>query len=459
MASFTDFQDGYERTWASLQIRPEKLATVRELAQQLAAGKLRYREIEARTGVPWWFVGLCHYRESAFDFDTYLGNGQTLGRRTTIVPKGRGPFTGPQAFVEGAVDALRLQGLIGVGDWSVARALYRLEGFNGYGYHGRGVNSPYLWGGSTAYGPPGARGGKFVRDHVFDPNVVDTQIGTAVILRSLIDIDATVALAAPRAVEAAVSREPDDELADSTLWVQQSLNRLGAAPPLVEDGRNGPRTMAAVAMFQERCGLDDSGLADARTIAAIQEALRPAPDRAVLARIQDLERQVAARAASPTQTAPLHSAPLQPAPMHPAVIAPAAPVPAAPPADAAARLDELLQALRRQIDGARLPTAQIRPGPPAARPAGTVLGPVNGALGQTIGQLLSGKKSAIGIVGAVVTQILSQVPAGTGLGQVLAQLTPAFGLSPYTMPIFIALTAWGVLGKFEKWNARAGQAA
>ena len=141
------------------------------------------------------------------------------------------------------------------------------------------------------------------------------------------------------------------------------------------------------------------------------------------------------------------------------MIAPAAPVPAAPPADAAARLDELLQALRRQIDGARLPTAQIRPGPPAARPAGTVLGPVNGALGQTIGQLLSGKKSAIGIVGAVVTQILSQVPAGTGLGQVLAQLTPAFGLSPYTMPIFIALTAWGVLGKFEKWNARAGQAA
>ncbi|MGU3468143.1 peptidoglycan-binding protein [Methylobacterium sp. C33D] len=454
MAAFKDLQDGYERTWASLEIRPEKLAAVRKLAQQLAAGKPRYQEIEARTGVPWWFVGLCHYRESAFDFGTYLGNGQKLGRRTTIVPKGRGPFTGPQAFVEGAVDALRLQGLIGVGDWSVARALYRLEGFNGYGYHGRGVNSPYLWGGSTAYGPPGARGGKFVRDHVFDPNVVDTQIGTAVILRSLIDMDATVALAAPRAVEAAVSREPDDELADSTLWVQQSLNRLGATPPLVEDGRNGPRTMTAVATFQERCGLDDTGLADARTVAAIQEALRPAappaaPDDAVLARIRDLERQVAARA----------DIPMHPAPMHPVVIAPAAPVPAAPPADVAARLDELLQALRRQIDGARLPTAPALPGPPTARPEGAVLGPVNGALGQTIGQLLSGKKSAIGIIGAVVTQILSQVPAGTGLGQVLAQLTPAFGLSPYTMPIFIGLTAWGVLGKFEKWTARAGQAA
>lgn len=168
----------------------------------------------------------------------------------------------------------------------------------------------------------------------------------------------------------------------------------------------------------------------------------------MLTRIQDLERQLAARAVTPMQPAPM-----QPASMPPVVIAPAA-----PPADVAARLDEFLQALRRQIDGARLPTAPILPGPPAARPDGAVLGPVNGALGQTIGQLLSGKKSAIGIIGAVATQILSQVPLNTGLGQVLAQLTPAFGLSPYTMPIFIGLTAWGALGKFEKWNARAGQA-
>jgi hypothetical protein len=43
------------------------------------------------------------------------------------------------------------------------------------------------------------------------------------------------------------------------------------------------------------------------------------------------------------------------------------------------------------------------------------------------------------------------VPSGSGLGQVLAMLTPAAGLSPYTMPIFLGLTAWGVLGKMEKW--------
>ncbi|MCJ2057186.1 peptidoglycan-binding protein [Methylobacterium sp. J-048] len=446
MPSFKDFQDDYEQIWASLQIRPEKLALVRKLAQQLASGKSRYQEIESRTGVPWWFIGLCHYRESSFNFDTYLGNGQPLERRTTIVPKGRGPFTGPQAFAEGAIDALRLEGLVGVSDWSTPRALYRLEGFNGYGYHGKEVNSPYLWGGSTAYGPPSARGGKFVRDHVFDPNAIDTQIGTGVILKSLIDIDASIELMAPRSIKVDVLREPDDELADSTLWVQQSLNRLGAVPSLVEDGRNGPRTMTAVSKFQARRGLDDTGLSDAHTIAAIQEALHPAgPGNAVLTRIHDLERHVAMKAAATTQ----------PVSMHPMVISSANVAPAMPPIDVAARLDDLLQALRRQIDGAQFATARATPGLASAGPDGAALGQVNGALGETIGQLLSGKKSAIGITGAVVTQILSQVPLSTGLGQVLAQLTPAFGLSPYTMPIFIGLTAWGVLGKFEKWAAGA----
>jgi hypothetical protein len=80
------------------------------------------------------------------------------------------------------------------------------------------------------------------------------------------------------------------------------------------------------------------------------------------------------------------------------------------------------------------------------------LGPVNGALGETIGNLLNGKKAGIGITGAMLTSVLSQVPPGTGLGQVLTMLTPSAGLSPYTMPIFLAMTAWGALGKMEKWS-------
>jgi hypothetical protein len=79
------------------------------------------------------------------------------------------------------------------------------------------------------------------------------------------------------------------------------------------------------------------------------------------------------------------------------------------------------------------------------------LGQVNGALGETLGNLLNGKKTAIGIIGALLTSLLSQVHSTTGLGQVLTLLTPENGLSQFAMPTFLALSAWGALGKFEKW--------
>lgn len=193
MASFAQYRAAYEKNWASLKIRPGRLAEVTREANAIKGNKTRYLECEKRTGVPWWFIGLCHYRESHFNFSTYLGNGQSLNRVTTIVPKGRGPF---KSFTDGAEDAMMLMGFIGMNDWSIARTAYRLEGFNGYGYHPRGVNSPYLYGGSTCYGPPEAKGGKFPRDHVFDPNIVDSQLGTLTVLKKLMELDNSINLGA-----------------------------------------------------------------------------------------------------------------------------------------------------------------------------------------------------------------------------------------------------------------------
>jgi hypothetical protein len=86
-----------------------------------------------------------------------------------------------------------------------------------------------------------------------------------------------------------------------------------------------------------------------------------------------------------------------------------------------------------------------------------VLGQVNGALGETLGKLLDGKKTAIGVIGSLATALLSAVPPSSGIGQVLAMLTPAAGLSGFSLPIFIAITAWGVLGKMEKWAGNSPQ--
>jgi hypothetical protein len=83
------------------------------------------------------------------------------------------------------------------------------------------------------------------------------------------------------------------------------------------------------------------------------------------------------------------------------------------------------------------------------------LGQVNGALGQTIGNLLDGKKTAIGIFGGLLSTLLpalgatatASAPAG-----LLAGILPAFaGLPQIGIPISIAIFAWGVLGKLEKW--------
>lgn len=83
------------------------------------------------------------------------------------------------------------------------------------------------------------------------------------------------------------------------------------------------------------------------------------------------------------------------------------------------------------------------------------LTPVNGALGETIGKLLNGRKSAIGIIGALLTSILGQTGDGSILGKLVNAVVTAIpalsGLSGPLLPIFIAMAVWGVLGKQEKW--------
>jgi hypothetical protein len=78
------------------------------------------------------------------------------------------------------------------------------------------------------------------------------------------------------------------------------------------------------------------------------------------------------------------------------------------------------------------------------------LGPVNGALGQAIGNLLNGKKSAIGIIGALITAVLQVVGPNVQMSSIIPLITSG-SLGQVALPIFLAIAAWGILGKFEKW--------
>lgn len=60
----------------------------------------------------------------------------------------------------------------------------------------------------------------------------------------------------------------------STMWLQLSLNKLGANPPIVPDGSYGPMTAAAVKNFQASHGLNADGKIGPDTLAAIDTALQ-----------------------------------------------------------------------------------------------------------------------------------------------------------------------------------------
>ncbi|MGX9427038.1 MULTISPECIES: glycosyl hydrolase 108 family protein [Bradyrhizobium] len=124
--------------------------------------------------------------------------------------------------------------------------------------------------------------------------------------------------------------------------------------------------------------------------------------------------------------------------------------------DTLSRIGQIVDVLRQLGLGvAPVPTT---PGAATTRP----LTPVNGALGQTIGNLLDGKKSAIGIIGSVLTALLGAVApaaatsgaagAAGGLMGILSTLGVAV---PYLQPIMLGLAAWGALGKFDKWRVAA----
>jgi peptidoglycan L-alanyl-D-glutamate endopeptidase CwlK len=136
--------------------------------------------------------------------------------------------------------------------------------------------------------------------------------------------------------------------------------------------------------------------------------------------------------------------------------APPAPGAPTPPAPQAMNLADMLRDLAERLSPS---TDTVRPD----SAAGGVVTPVNGALGQTIGKALDGKKSALGIIGALASALFTPtaaVTAGTAapelsspLGAILPAVIGSAGQSvaPFLMPISLALTAWGAFGKLDKY--------
>lgn len=172
----------YEDLFATCTVNADNRKAAEKIRDKIIANKITYQTVESTTGVPWYVISVIHSLEGSLNFKTHLHNGDPLTAKTIHVPKGRPTGTPPFTWEQSAKDALEFDNLTTVSKWTLPVILFKLEGFNGFGYRTRHpeVLTPYLWSFSNHY-----KKGKFVEDGKFDPNAVSKQCGAAVILNLL----------------------------------------------------------------------------------------------------------------------------------------------------------------------------------------------------------------------------------------------------------------------------------
>lgn len=265
MADLVKLKDANVRRWnaAKLTRGPEFLPA----AKRLVAAKSRYQAVEAKTGVPWPFIAVTHQRESSQNWNKSLAQGDPWSAKSTHVPAGRGPF---KSWEEAAIDALVNCGPHAATnkDWSIGGLLTLLERYNGIGYANKDRPSPYLWSGTDQY-----ESGKYVADGVYDPTAVDKQLGCAGLIMAMMSLDSSIKFDGSAITQTTtLPPAPPSDLRDGA-WLQTTLNKLGANPPLTADGIVGPATRNAVRAFQLHENLVVDGLVGPATFAALDKAL------------------------------------------------------------------------------------------------------------------------------------------------------------------------------------------
>ncbi|MCA6117872.1 hypothetical protein J6524_23775 [Bradyrhizobium sp. WSM 1738] len=208
------------KRWANAKPTRNFASVARHLIASNA--KARYQAVSAKTGVPWAVIAVIHQRECSQDWSRSLAQGDPWNRVSVRVPAGRGPF---RSWEEAAIDALVNCAPYAARnkEWSIGRTLAKLEQYNGLGYAARGRPSPYIWSGTDQY-----QSGKYVRDGVYDPNVVDSQPGCAGLLKAMMTLDPTITFTGATITPFTVDRPISTEKPVSPSIVNPSPGSIGA---------------------------------------------------------------------------------------------------------------------------------------------------------------------------------------------------------------------------------------
>jgi lysozyme family protein len=273
-ASPTYTEDVYDKHAAALEDTQLNLSGHGQSIDRLDAvweqHREKYEDVAGQTDLPAELIAALHYRESSFNFNTYLHQGDPLGEPAVHWPRNIPVF---HSWSPAAIHALGLKkgvqedvGLTKESDDLAAMATYA-EYYNGLGYHNRGIESPYVYGGTDQYSS-----GHYVADGKFDPDAKDRRLGVIAIVRHLKG-------AITESDMAGLSRLPfaagdrmlsvGDKGADVKV-LQELLSAAGVA--VAVDGELGPKTDEAIRVFQEQSGLEIDGVVGPRTLQALEQS-------------------------------------------------------------------------------------------------------------------------------------------------------------------------------------------
>ena len=292
-----DLAKEYRRLFEKATINPKWAKRMKKAAETIYAGREMYQKVVALlpAPAPWPLVGVIHMMEGSCNFHTHLHNGDSLDGRTHNDPGGR-PLTGspPFSWIESALDALNMKGWGKITKWTLERAMYELERYNGFGYrlYHPDVLTPYLWSGTSLYTK-----GKYVRDHDFSSSAVSDQEGIMGMLLALAEIDPELSLDKILPYEDFAEDPVEDE--KTIEFVQQRLKDLGYHEVGNVDGDWGRKTKAAILAFRMDNHMDLKPVIDDDLLTGLARAAsRPIGESRVTATVKDLAPSKPAVAAS-----------------------------------------------------------------------------------------------------------------------------------------------------------------
>ena len=168
----------YKRYFDTIKVAVEYKYQVEICVSRMLKGITQYRVVQEETGIPWVFVALLHEMECNCDFERQILNGQLIHQRTTIVPKGCGPWKFWHSSAKEGLE--RYSKVI---NWDIGNIGLMLEAHNGFGYRKRDVLSPYLFNGCQYGGDTGF----YASDGKYDPMASSQQAGAYVLLSVLVE--------------------------------------------------------------------------------------------------------------------------------------------------------------------------------------------------------------------------------------------------------------------------------